>query len=661
MINNFTIRLQKIKRFIFFSFAIISQTVLATNYYVSTKGSDSNTGKSTSVPFLTVKYAVSVATAGDTIFVRGGTYTCAATISISKSGTSTSRLCLFVYPGDTRPILDFSSMALSSSNRGINFSGNYWHVKGIRIKGAGDNGMNMTGSYNILEFCDFYENRDGGCQLGGGASYNKIINCDSYCNADYVSGSSTSDGGNADGFSPKLDVGTNNYYYGCRSWRNSDDGWDGYLRGADDVTTYLENCWTWGNGYYWGDGATTSSMNGNGFKLGGSDSKNLAHNFIVKNCLAFYNKANGFDQNSNVGSETLYNCTSVGNTGKSYYFSSSVTLATGKVFTVENCIAYNNTSNSFRSGTVLATNNFATTSAQFLSVDTTGISGERNSDGSLPRLNFMRLTSTSTLIDVGTIIDGVPYVGTAPDLGCFEYVYSDGIYYKVTLSSSTGGTATQFGSGSYLCGSLVTLSATAATNYNFSNFKSGSTSLSTSTPYAFYIQKDTSITANFKIKRYKVDFEAGSNGTISPSGTDSLDINTSVTVTATPSSGYKFANFTSGSTTLSTSNPYQFTVTADSTITANFEQETKVNEISENTGLLLFVTSDDLLRITSTDESVTSLSVSIISSSGAPLINKLLSGTGKEFFINISNLPQGLYICKIFMNGRYYAGKFIKQ
>lgn len=400
----------------------------ATNYYVATNGNNSYTGKTINDPLASVSTAIGKATAGDTIFVRGGTYQLSTTISVSasKSGTAAARICLFGYKGDERPILDFSSMAYGSSNRGFNFAGNYWHIKGIRIKGAGDNGMNMTGSNNIIEFCDFYENRDGGFQLVGGASSNRIINCDSYRNADYGAGINDN-GGDADGFSPKMDVGTGNYYYGCRSWLNSDDGWDGYLRGTTtEIVTTLENCWTWKNGYYWKDGTTTSSMNGNGFKQGGSDTKDLPHTFIVKNCLSFYNKANGFDQNSSTGSQTMYNCTSVGNLGRSYYFSSNVTMATNAVITAVNCIAYNNTSYAFRNGSVLTTNNFSTTSTDFMTVDTTGISGPRNADGSLPRLNFMRPAAGSRLIDAGTNV-GLPFYGTAPDLGCYEYNPSTGV------------------------------------------------------------------------------------------------------------------------------------------------------------------------------------------------------------------------------------------
>ena len=125
-------------------------------------------------------------------------------------------------------------------------------------------------------------------------------------------------GGNADGFSPKLDVGDSIIFRGCRAWTNSDDGWDGYLKTTgtvypDGITTILENCWAFHNGYYWLDGTTTASENSNGFKMGGSALKDEAHNFVVIKCLSFRNKAKGYDQNNNAGSMYLYNNTAHSN------------------------------------------------------------------------------------------------------------------------------------------------------------------------------------------------------------------------------------------------------------------------------------------------------------------------------------------------------------
>jgi hypothetical protein len=380
----------------------------AAQYYVSPTGLDTNSGTTIDSAFQTVAKAISIVAAGDTIYVRGGVYTISTKITISKIGNSVNRYYLFAYPGE-RPILDFSSMAFGSSNQGIQLKGSYWYIKGLDIKGAGDNGLLIDGGKNnIVENCAFYENQDSGCQLKGTAANNQIINCDSYYNYDAPNA-----GGNADGFSPKQLTGINNYFYGCRSWQNSDDGWDCY-EAVSSVT--IENCWTFSNGYL-KDGSL-SPGNGNGFKLGGNYTEN---NAVVKNCLAFNNKSKGFDQNHNRGSMTLFNCTGYGNDGKNYSISEA--LDSGKTLTLTNCVEYGG-KRSIGSFAVLTTNCWmppfvAATSADFVSLDTSGVRGPRKADGSLPDITFMHLAPSSQFVNRGTDV-GLPYIGTAPDLGCFE-------------------------------------------------------------------------------------------------------------------------------------------------------------------------------------------------------------------------------------------------
>jgi hypothetical protein len=382
----------------------------ATTLHVAPTGSDSSTGTA-AAPFRTIAKAVSVlSTPGDTILLQGGMYVCPTTTTISKSGSSTARYYLLVEPGG-RALLDCSSQAVNGSNRGIYLSGSYWYIRGLDIKEAGDNGMYVTGSNNIIEFCTFFGNRDTGLQLSGGAANNQVINCDSYNNADPSQG-------NADGFSPKLTVGTGNYFSGCRSWQNSDDGWDGYMRGADDVTTTLESCWCFSNGYL-SDGSP-SSGNGNGYKTGGSDTKDLRHNMVLKKCLAFDNRVKGFDQNNNRGSITIYNGTAYRN-GTNYGIGD--TLAPGKVLTLTNCVSFG-WYGSLNAAAVQKTNSwlapFSTvTESDFISVDTTGVRAPRKADGSLPDVAFLHLSVTSQLVNAGTDV-GLPYAGNAPDLGAFE-------------------------------------------------------------------------------------------------------------------------------------------------------------------------------------------------------------------------------------------------
>ncbi|WP_051205300.1 right-handed parallel beta-helix repeat-containing protein [Salinimicrobium xinjiangense] len=356
--------------------------------------------------------AIAAAIPGENIYIRGGEYVFNSTIKIDKSGSEANVISLLAHPqDDTRPKFDFSSMAENSSNRGIELGGSYWHIKGIDVFKAGDNGMLITGHNNLVEFSTFSECSDTGLQLASGASNNTILNSDSYFNAD-----STLE--NADGFASKLDVGTGNKFIGCRAWQNLDDGWDGYLRNADNVTTIYEDCWSIQNGYL-KDGSV-SGGDGNGFKTGGSDNKDLKHNAIYIRSVAVGNRYDGFDHNSNRGEVTLYNCSAYDN-GTNYGFGSTNPLekltiknsnVLGEVGSI-NATTLDVTHNSWMEGVESSVDDF-------VSIDYSQLTGPRKPDGSLPDVSFFHLEADSDMIDAGVDV-GLPYNGSAPDLGAFEF------------------------------------------------------------------------------------------------------------------------------------------------------------------------------------------------------------------------------------------------
>ncbi|MBP9187548.1 MAG: T9SS type A sorting domain-containing protein [Bacteroidia bacterium] len=395
-----------------FVFVVFHSIVFAATYYVSPTGTDTNNG-SLAFPFKTVTKAISSAVAGDIIYLRGGTHVYTTRINISKNGTSANRFYLLAYPGDARPVLDFSGMAINSSNRGIDISGSYWYFKGFDIYKAGDNGMFISGAFNVVDFCSFYENADTGLQLANGANNNQIINCDSYFNKDVTDG-------NADGYAAKLDVGTGNSFKGCRAWQNSDDGWDGLLTtglGTNPSTTY-DSCWCFMNGYL--KTGVASVGNGNGFKVGGNNER---HDAILTRCLSAFNRVKGFDQNNNNGSMILYNCTGYKN--KPNFGMNNNDPDAGKVMIVKNSISYAGLSADVFRTVCVRTNNswqisgFTVSNADFLSVDSIGLRNPRNANGTLPIINFMQLATGRTMVNAGVDV-GLPYSGTAPDLGAFE-------------------------------------------------------------------------------------------------------------------------------------------------------------------------------------------------------------------------------------------------
>lgn len=355
--------------------------------------------------------AISSAKAGSIIYVRGGTYYFGETITLNGSGNNSDKIILSKHPSDSkRPMLDFSAMSESSSNRGMELKGDFWYIYGIDVKKAGDNCLNISGSNNVVEFSTFSECADTGVQLGKGASNNLIKNVDSYYNAD-------SSLENADGFAAKLDVGNGNKFYGCRAWNNLDDGFDGYLRGTNNITTTYENTWVIRNGYL-KDGSRGAG-DGNGFKTGGSDGKDLKHNAIYINTIAAGNAVDGYDHNSNRGEVTIHNAIAHNN-GRNINFSSTNQAAK---LIIKNTVSMGASDSLKASSTSIDANSWqdgrSATEGDFTSVDIDELLKPRKADGSLPDVNYFRLVKGSDLIDAGVDV-GLPYNGAAPDIGVFE-------------------------------------------------------------------------------------------------------------------------------------------------------------------------------------------------------------------------------------------------
>jgi len=419
-----------------FSFAAIVPTS-ATTYYVSPTGTTSAAG-TISAPLAFSTAIAKALVAGDSVIIRGGMYSFSGLQQISKSGSSAKFLYIGTYKSEI-PILDFRTEPYNSSNQGVKLSGNYVHLKGIIIQGAGDNGLQVTGSNNKIELCTTRWNCDAGTQMKGGSD-NLILNCDSYENFDYESGGiATPDfGGNADGFADKQYTNTGiNTYKGCRSWRNGDDGWDSYEKIGNTV---YDSCWCYAmspatfdmsqNIRFKTDSASwfyqfkstnfvvKNYGNGNGFKLGGNYT---ANNATLHNCISVGNPTKGFDQNNNDGIMTIYNCTSYNN-ATNYGFSNS---SYGTLI-IKNCASLTSkNSNSFSSKLVTQAYNtwntgFSCATTDFVSLDYTVMLNARQSDGSLPEVTLLHLKSTSTMIDKGINV-GYKFVGSAPDLGAYEY------------------------------------------------------------------------------------------------------------------------------------------------------------------------------------------------------------------------------------------------
>ena len=375
--------------------------------FVAPNGLDSNPGTLSSPTTLTS--ALTKIAAGKTIYLRGGVYSYSVPVIIDRnnSGSSTSSRKSIVAYGSEKPILDFYGQTFDSTNRGLQINGHYWLVKGLEVRGAGDNGIFIGGNYNRIENVETHHNRDSGLQISRYAStatsmsewpsYNEIINVYSHDNYD------PDNGEDADGFAAKLTIGPGNVFDGCIAAWNTDDGWDLYTKtdtGPIGVVT-IRNSIAYKNGQT-SDGNSTSNSDGNGFKLGG---EKIVVNHIVQNSIAFQNKKHGFTYNSNPGSIQMTNNTSWSNGQSTFAFDSGT-----HVFT--NNLSFAGSSSDKTSGTdVSSTNvwwkNNKSTNAKGLIADSSDFlsltpSVTRNADGSPNLGNFLKLTSGSDLIGSGT-------------------------------------------------------------------------------------------------------------------------------------------------------------------------------------------------------------------------------------------------------------------
>jgi hypothetical protein len=269
----------------------------------------------------TLASAITRVTAGGTIYVRGGTYSQSSTVTIAvgNNGSSGALKNITAYPGET-PVLNFSAQTEDPANRGLAVNGNYWHITGLIVEHAGDNGIFVGGSNNTIERVVTRFNRDSGLQISRAASdtpkanwpsNNLIISSESHDNED-------SGGENADGFASKLTSGTGNVFRYDVSHNNIDDGWDLYTKtdtGAIGPVT-IQDSLSYNNGTLT-DGTVNTNGDRNGYKLGGED---IGVNHIVQRSIAYHNGHHGFTYNSNPGSMTISNNLSIDNAERNFSF-----------------------------------------------------------------------------------------------------------------------------------------------------------------------------------------------------------------------------------------------------------------------------------------------------------------------------------------------------
>jgi hypothetical protein len=138
---------------------------------------------------------------------------------------------------------------------------------------------------------------------------------------------------------------------------------------------------------------------------------------------------------------------------------------------------------------------------------------------------------------------------------------------NIVANVSPNSAGTTSGAGSYAPGSTVIVTATPNPGFTFVNWTEGGNPVSANASYSFSVTGPRTLVANFLIN-VSVTANPADGGNVTGGG--SFAIGTNVTVAATPNVHFSFKNWTEGSTIVSTSASFSFSVNAPRNLVANF-------------------------------------------------------------------------------------------
>lgn len=470
-------------------------------------GNDSNAG-TYAAPFATFEKATDTVSAGDTVYFIGGTYHFDSPVRIDTVeggyGTADNWVYYWGYPGDS-VVFDFATYDAEPNYSGnsyatalfLYYKTGFVHFKDFEIKNVWqhDSLTEVTAIRTLFAHNLIFENITvdscGGRgilhQTGGTKYINEydttlFYNCDVFQCADslpYTASAIGKEGNQADGFKSYGEPGAHITFRGCRSWNNSDDGFDA---GGWNCTIY-DSCWTFNNGYLPGG-------DGDGVKTGGAPTAHMSTypelvasewqdsvNRYITNCISAGNSNNGYHlleyngylrTNGRVYNNVAYQVgafgwqisTNSGDDSIRWVFRNNWAYDLGNVIPSWNfpvAASYMNYTESHNNWDDVGgypgyvwTDTITVDSSDFQSLDIELLKSPRQSDGSLPVIAFAFPVDSSDLVDAGTTIPNADssywsatYDGLAPDIGVFEYPTNPNITEVDSIHvAGTGGATT---------------------------------------------------------------------------------------------------------------------------------------------------------------------------------------------------------------------------
>lgn len=375
---------------------------LPADWYVDgVNGNDINSGVSTSSAFRTLAAADAVVQPGQTVMVRGGTYTFANEdgATLAASGNAAAYITWVAYPGET-VILDTSNSPVNAGSiytpkPTVLITGSYLRFLGFHIQNSPNNLLQVTGANNvIIDSCVLHTGYMQGILLSE-CTHITIQNSEIYDCYDYSLSGNGHNGNAADGIAVYSSVNANGFH----TIRNniihhvSDDGIDLSSQGANTVEgNVVYRC-----GYAIND--TLVGGEGNGIKAGSAADGGTN---TVRFNASYWNKKAGFCTGG-APSNQFYNNTSWSNGLEGFRVT---TGSEGGYF--RNNVSYQDPRQLLTGATADTTNswNLGISNPLFRSI-VPGVDG------------FLRLSASSPCRSVGAVI-----TGGSTDLGAYPYEWN---------------------------------------------------------------------------------------------------------------------------------------------------------------------------------------------------------------------------------------------
>jgi hypothetical protein len=361
----------------------IGPLVPASGFYVSLTGNDANTGTEDQ-PWQTIKYALTQATAGQTIWVRGGTYSANLHQGGStawNSGTSFSNaITIRAFPGESVSI---------TAQLGYDYTTDpaRYHIwQDIRFVGSHNGNVYLVNTAHHIRFQN--------CEISGAAGQGVQTDTTAH-HCEWIGGTVYNNGFDLDAVDPGLYhgfyiQGPDNLLDGVDIYSNAGYGVQIYNGGAGTADrNVIRNCSVHDN--------SQTGYSAGGFTLGGGDDI-LIYNNLIYNNHEYGIGWNASAVNAGVYFNVIYGHNSVG-----------VDIAGGASGNLKNNIIYSNSTNIQGSGPTQSNN--VTTNPTFVNAGA---------------FNFHLTAGSTNCINQGVAITGITTDkdgvtrGNPPEIGAYE-------------------------------------------------------------------------------------------------------------------------------------------------------------------------------------------------------------------------------------------------